>query len=334
MRNVVGIVLASFLGLLPAQAAEGLVSVDVALGDVSINKVPFLMAADNGIYERNGLDIHQFITPNAAEVARNSGVVVPPETVRADIDTAPIAVGGGSPTIYRAVHTGGIDRVVLATQEGVVKSHIIGKPELRSVEDLRGKRIGYSSTGTVTHVGLLSFAQVMGWEPGMDIILIERANTIGAILEDRVDATMASAMLVALAPEAGLNDVVDLEQYDIPLAGSGVMAERAWLAANRDTAARFVRSAVEAVAFMKRNRAAFDASLAKWFNITDDVTQERMYAAVMDFPNKPYPSVEGIRAMMEVYDSPQMRTRRAEEFYDSSFIEELDRDGTLDALYQ
>jgi NitT/TauT family transport system substrate-binding protein len=320
--------------LLPAHAAEDLVSVDVALGDVSINKVPFLMAADNGIYERNGLDIHQFVTPNAAEVARNSGVVVPPETVRQDIDTAPMAVGGGSPTIYRAVHTGGIDRVILATQEGVVKSHIIGRPEISSVEELRGKRLGYSSTGTVTHVGLLSFAQAMGWVPGEDIMLVDRANTIGALLESRVDATMASAMLVALAPEAGLNDVVDLRQYDMPLAGSGIMAERTWLAANRDTAARFVKSAVEAVALMKQNRAAFDASLAKWFNITDALTQERMYAVVMDFPNKPYPSVEGIRAMMAIYESPQMRTRTAEEFYDSSFIEELDRAGILDALYQ
>jgi NitT/TauT family transport system substrate-binding protein len=334
MRLVISLVLTSLLWASPGYAASGLVSVDVALGDVSINKVPFLMAADNGIYERNGLDIHQFVTPNAAEVARNSGVIVPPETVREDIDSAPIAVGGGSPTICRAVHTGGIDRVVLATQEGIVKSHIIGAPSIRRIEDVRGKRLGYSSTGTVTHVGLLSFARHMGWDPGTDIILVDRSNTIGAITGGRVDATMASAMLVALAPEAGLNDVVDLEQFNMPLAGSGVMAERAWLAANRDIAARFVKSAVEAVALMKQDRAAFDASLTKWFNITDAVTQTRMYAVVMDFPNKPCPSVEGISAMMEIYDSPQMRAHTAEEFYDSSFIETLDESGFLDALYE
>ena len=45
----------------------------------------------------------------------------------------------------------------------------------------------------------------MGWSPGTDIVLIDRANTIGAIIDGRVDATMASAMLVALAPEAGLS---------------------------------------------------------------------------------------------------------------------------------
>lgn len=341
MRTVFSILLATLIFSVPARAADGLISVDVSLGDVSINKVPFLMAADNGIYERNGLDVHQFITPNAANTASNNGVIVPPEYVSEDVETAPMAVGGAAPSMYRAVYHGGMDRVVLATQEGVVKSHIIGLSEISDVNDLRGRRIGYSSSGAVTHVGLITFAQHMGWTVGTDIFLVGRydnvgvrANTIGAILEGRVDATFASAMIFALAPEAGLKDIIDLTQYNFPMAGSGVMAERAWLAANRDTAARFVKSGVEAVAFMKQNRAAFDASLAKWFNITDGITQERMYAVVMDFPNKPYPSVEGIRAFMEVYDSPQMRTHTAEEFYDLSFIEELDESGFLDSLSQ
>ena len=56
----------------PVQSAERTISLDVALGDVSLNKVPFLIAADAGIYARNGLDVHQFITPAAAEVARKT----------------------------------------------------------------------------------------------------------------------------------------------------------------------------------------------------------------------------------------------------------------------
>ena len=53
--------------------------IDVSLGDVSINKVPFLIAADAGIYAKNGLEVHQYITPTAAAAARESGVIVPPE---------------------------------------------------------------------------------------------------------------------------------------------------------------------------------------------------------------------------------------------------------------
>src|SRR5215472_7046168 len=107
---------------LPVSAADKLVSLDVALGDVSLNKVPFLIAADSGIYAKNGLDVHQFITPGAAEVARNSGVIVPEQYVKRDVGNAPIDIGGGSPMIYRVANDPkGIHRVVLATTESIIK---------------------------------------------------------------------------------------------------------------------------------------------------------------------------------------------------------------------
>ncbi|MGH7554926.1 MAG: ABC transporter substrate-binding protein, partial [Longimicrobiales bacterium] len=255
-------------GAASSTPAEARVSVDVSLGDVSINKVPFLVAADAGLYAKHGLDVHQFITPNAAADARNSGVVVPQEYVRQDIAAAPIAVGGGAPMIYRAVHSGGIHRVILATHEAVVKSHIIGPPSIASADGLKGKRIGYSGTGTVTHFGLLSFVRKMGWDPQRDVTLVEGGSSLNAVTEGKVDAAMASVMLVAMAPSRGLREIVDLSEHQFPLAGSGIMAERAWLAANRDTAVRFVRAAVDAVALMKRDRAVVNAALAKWFNIT------------------------------------------------------------------
>jgi len=334
MRNALGLLLASLLCCASAHGAEILISVDVGLGDITINKVPFLIASDNGIYERNGLEIHQFISPGAAELARRSGVVVPPETVRENSDDAPILVGGASPSIYGAVYTGGISRVVLASLEDRVKGHIIASPDIHTIDDLRGKRFGYSNVGRAGHIGWLSFARAMGWTQGSDFTLVERASTISDIAEGRADATTASAVLVALAPEAGLNDVVDLQDYALPFAGSGINAERSWLAGNRDTAARFVRSAVEAIALMKTDRAAFDASVSKWLNISDAQTLDSMYAAALDFPEKPYPSVDGIGIIMEIYDTPEMRSRSIDDFYDSSFIEELDRSGALDALYR
>jgi NitT/TauT family transport system substrate-binding protein len=334
MRNAPGLLLASLLCCAPAHGAENLISLDVGLGDITINKVPFLIAADNGIYERNGLEIHQFISPGAAELARRSGVVVPPETVRENSDAAPILVGGASPSIYGAVYSGGIDRVVLASLENVVKGHIIASPDIHTIDDLRGKRFGFSNVGRAGHIGWLSFAREMGWTQGSEFTLVERANTISDILEGRADATTASAVLVALAPEAGLNDIADLQDYALAFAGSGINAERSWLAGNRDTAARFVKSAVEAIALMKTNRTAFDASVSKWLNIADTQTLDSMYAAALDFPEKPYPSVDGISMIMEIYDTPEMRAHSVEDFYDSSFIEELDRAGMLDALYR
>lgn len=325
----------SWFSLQPAAAADRLISLDVALGDVSLNKVPFLIAADAGIYARNGLDVHQFITPGAAQDARESGVEVPAQYIRADIGRAPISVGGASPMIYRVANdAAGIHRVALLTSEGTVRNTIITSNSIARVEDLKGKRLGYSVPGAVTHVAALQFAKHMGWDPGRDISLIGNGNSLNPLKEGRIDGALGSAMTFSMAPELNLKLLIDLTPYNFPVGGSSVLAERNWLRANRDTAARFVRASNEALALMKRDRPAFNAALAKWFNVRDAVVQERMYREIEEIPQKPYPTVEGIRVTLAFYDSPEMRKYKAEDFYDTSFMEELDRSGFLERLYR
>lgn len=323
------------LSVLSSRAADRPVSVDVALGDVSLNKVPFLIAADAGIYARNGLDVHQFITPGAAEVARDSGVVVPREYIKADIGSAPLSIGGGSPMIYRVANDArAVDRVLLATTESIIRDHIIASASIGSVQDLKGKRLGYSVPGAVTHLGALAWVKRMGWDPNKDISLIGNGNALNPLKQGREDALLGSAMLIAMVPEMKLKDLIDLTQYKIPVAGSSILAERAWLKSNHETAARFVKSAVEGIALMKTNKETFRAALAKWFNIKDRVTQDRMFEAAAEFPAKPYPTVEGIKNTLAIYDSPEMRKHKAEDFYDSSFVAELDKSGAIDRLYK
>src|SRR3954470_769880 len=234
-RVLIGCLLS--LAVIPSQAADRLIPLDIALGDVSLNKVSFLIAADAGIYARNGLDVHQFITPGAAQVARNSGVSVPAQFVRNDIGSAPISIGGGSPMIYRvSTDPKAIHRVALTTTESIIRDHIIAAPNIKSVQELRGKRLGYSVPGAVTHVGAIGFARQMGWEPGKDITLVGGGNALNPLLEGKEDALLGTGMLFAKASDSKLNDLVDLAQYKIPVAGSSILAEKNWLAANRDTA--------------------------------------------------------------------------------------------------
>jgi ABC-type nitrate/sulfonate/bicarbonate transport system substrate-binding protein len=333
-RVIVAVAL-SWLSLQPATAAERLTILEVALGDVSLNKVPFLIAADSGIYTRNGLDVHQFITPGAAQDAHESGVEVPAQYVRSDIGSAPISVGGASPMIYRVANdAAGIHRVALLTTEGTVRNTIITTNAIARVEDLKGKRLGYSVPGAVTHVAALHFAKHMGWDPARDISLIGNGNSLNPLKAGRIDGALGSAMTFSMAPELNLKLLIDLTPFNFPVGGSSVLAERNWLLANRDTAARFVRATNEALAMTKRDRAAFTAALTKWFNVRDPVVQERMYRELDEIPQKPYPTVEGIRATLAFYDSPEMRKYKAEDFYDSSFMTELDRSGFIDRLYR
>src|SRR6478672_1158976 len=94
----------ALLSVLPcvvsAQAQDKPLAVSAELGDVSLTKLPFVLAAEAGIYKRNGLAVKQYITPRAAELIRqSSGVIVPKEFVGTALGD--INIGGGSPTIVR-----------------------------------------------------------------------------------------------------------------------------------------------------------------------------------------------------------------------------------------
>jgi NitT/TauT family transport system substrate-binding protein len=319
-----------------AAAAQQNPTIEVSLGDVSLNKVPFLVAADEGIYARNGIDVHQFITIYAADKARSQGVFVPDGFVKDDeADDAQISVGGGTPMIVAATRdVRRIRRVIIATFEDRIVNHIVSSQEIASIEDLRGKRLGYSGDGAVTHLAALSFVKIMGWDPDEDISLFVHGNTPSAVTSGRIDAFVGSILVRSLAEQENLKDLVDLGPYDIPVAGSGLNAEPAWLAENRNLAARFVKSSVEAVALIKTDRQAFARAMARWFNITDPGTVDAMYSEVAEMTERPYPTIDGIRQTMEIYDSPEMRRFSAEDFYDSSFVAELDSSGFIDDLYR
>ena len=334
LRRLVFIATLLSVGISPAAAQERLIKLRVGLGDVSLNKVPFVAAYEAGIYKKNGLEVEQFITPSAADVARRSGVTVPEELIRAGGRDTPIVIGGGSPLIVRwTTDAQADDRVIVACTDPVVRWRIIARPDISNIEELKGKRLGYSGYGAVTHFVALALAKIMGWNPERDLSLMSGANTMDALKSGRVDAFIASELHETMALSAGYKILVDLAKYNIPNAGSGVNVSRAWLKDNPEATRRFIKSTVEMIALVKRNKQAAFNAMAKWYNVADPEKQEHFYREISNLPRKPYPSIEGIKKVMEIYNYHEMRKYQPEDFYDDSFVRQLDQSRYIDSLY-
>ena len=327
------------LVLAPARAAaERLISLEVALGDVSLNKVSFLIAADTGIYARNGLDVRQYITPGAArgraQLGRHRACAIRQGRHRQRADRGRRREPDDVP---RRQHANGIHRIALLTTEGVVRDTIITTQRHRaSVEDLKGKRLGYSVPGAVTHVAALHFAKHMGWDPNKDVTLVGNAQFAqSARRKAAPTGSSASAMTVAMAPEMNLKLLIDLTPYKFPVGGSSIMAERSWLAANRDTAARFVKASIEVARADEEGQGRVQCRARQVVQHQGPGRRRNACTReIEEIPLKPYPTVEGIKATLEFYNSPEMRKYKAEDFYDSSVMTELDRSGFIDRLYR
>jgi NitT/TauT family transport system substrate-binding protein len=316
-----------------AGAQDRLIPVTVELGDVSLTKLPFIMAADAGIYEKNGLKVSQFITPGAAQAVRGSGVTVPPENVKSIVGE--INIGGGSPTMVRMTSVATAPhRVILATTDNISRFHVISRADITQGADLKGKRIGYGSLGALDHLSMVLYLRTLGLSPERDVTMLSNGNGPQSIVKGLVDAFAGTDIALTQAKKIGLRDLVDLWPYHFLMPGSGVNALADWLPKNRDTAARFMKATVEAIALMKTDKQAAFASMTKWYGITDPVKLKAVYAQAKELPSKPYPSIEGLRVMQSVYPWREMVIHQPQDFTDPSFVAELDKSGYIDSLYK
>src|SRR5215467_6434940 len=212
--RISALLFAAVLAPMAAPAQDKLLPVTVELGDVSPTKLPFVMAAEAGIYRRNGLEVRQYITPNAAElIRRSSGLIVPKEFV--GTGTGDINIGGGSPTLVRMTSDARApQRIVLATNDPVSRFHIMSRPDITRPEDLKGKRIGFSVVGALSHYVLILWCRKMGLDPVRDVSLMASGMGGELIKRGRVDAFAADEIAVGEAIHQGYRDLVDTGVYN------------------------------------------------------------------------------------------------------------------------
>src|SRR5207248_1120616 len=128
----------------------------------------------------------------------------------------------------------------------------------------------------------------------------------------------------------GYTPLIDTAEWKAPIAGSGVVVNRAWLQkpGNRDKALRFLKAIVEAISMLKQDEQTAIQAMTKWYGMSDRERMRIVYLTGKDtMAAKPYPSVEGIKKTMELYNTHEMRRYKPEDFYDASLIRELDQSG-------
>ncbi len=318
---------------MPALAQNSQIHLRVSLGDVDITKIVGVVALEEGIYQKNGLDVDQWVTTGAAEVARGNGVIVPKQYVRGG--SADVGIGGGTPLVVSvATNAEAGDRVILGSLDHVVHWLVEASPGIKRLEDLKGKRIGYSGYGAMTHFIALELARRMGWDPVKDVALMSNAISVENLEKHQVDAFICPGMAMVELKARGIEPLADLGSWKAPIAGSGLVSTKAFVRQNPEAVRRWIKSIVEAIALMKRDKEVACRAMSKWYGVTDREKLSANYLVANTLPAKPYPAIDGIKKTMELYDSLNMRMHKPEDFYDDHFIRELDQSGFIDSLYK
>jgi NitT/TauT family transport system substrate-binding protein len=321
--------LAVLLGtLVAAQGQPNLIPVKVELITRAVSKTPVLIAYDRGIYTKYGLDVTLWLPP-----AEFPGAV---ETPAKRMEHPEFSVDGGVPMVTAILAGRGPRRLTIATTDCDVRFNIVGQKGMKSLEDLKGKRLGISNDDAMTGFIYRVLAKRMGWMPGKDFIVVERAQRFDDLKAGKADAFVADDRYMALARQEGYPVLADTSKWNQRIAGNGVRVERNWIMDpnHRDIAMRFLKGTIEGMAIYMNNREETLRVLAKYHGIKDRQVANGIYEEGLKMSRRMEPCVQGFKDMFVMGYPAVLQQYKPADFYDESFMQELEKSGFIDMAYR
>lgn len=317
----------SFFAVVGAGHAQNkpLKKIRVGVPSVSVANIIIFVTQEAGLYAKHGLDA-EVITMNGSGISSKA-------LIGGSIDIAPIA----TPTVINA-DLAGADMAILAhTMPGVVHALMV-KPEIKRVEDLKGKKIAVSTLGSLTDFLVRYIAKKKGLNPDRDLTLIQTggdSERIVALKSGVVDGAAMGHPGYGMAQKLGFSMLWDsAKEVDYPW--MEITTRRANIKADREKIMDYMKAHLEGIALFKRDANFGRKVIKKVLKINDDELINESYEIFSKrFIAAPYPNLAGMKTSFEYVAAtrPDVWKHKPEEFADSSFVTELVKSGYIKSLY-
>ncbi len=303
----------------PAPAA--LDRVQVAYASATAGFAAPWLAKEMGLFEKHGLD--------ATVTFIQSGPTLTQSLIAGELHFGEVAAPAPM-----AAHVEGAPIVWIAVSRRTPVFALMARPEVRGVDDLRGRGVGVTRLGTTTHTFAKLAMRSVGLDPERDVQMVGtggQAETVGALLNGRVAAGIMGPPGHLVAVQEGMHVLLDLTELGIRWPIGGIATTREQIAAHPERARRFLMAYSEAVHVIRTDRERGIAAMAHVTSTTDRAIAEQtweIHGKHFTFP--PYPEREDM--VVAVREELALLNPRAlevapEAFYDDRILRDLEREG-------
>ena len=248
-----------------------------------------------------------------------------------------VAIVGGEGPI-RAFLSGNTDFVFIGSVKNVLTHSIMGKPEIKRPEDLKGKKVGVGRIGGNSHY----FAVYGMRQKGMDLVrdtnFIQTGGapeTFLALTTGAVDAASLTTPQDTRAAFLGYNYVIDGRELKPPYVATGFVTLRSVIAKRPKVVSQFMHMMAESLKIMVTDRDLAFRLMARKIGLTDRKVFDAAYTAEMKVlePRLDIKPIAIQATLDEIAKTdPRAKQVKAEQLIDRRFLEEMEKDGTFDRL--
>ena len=245
-------------------------------------------------------------------------------------------VGGEGP--IRAFLSGNTDFVFIGSVKNVLTHSIMGKPDIKRPEDLKGKKIGIGRIGGNSHYFALYGMRQKGLDPLRDANLIQTGGapeTFLALSSGAVDAASMTTPQDTRAAFTGFNYVIDGREIKPPYVATGFVTLRSVIAKRPKVISQFMHMMAESYKIMLTDRDLAFRLMAKKIGLTDRKVFDAAYTQELKVLEPKLDIKAGaIQATLDEIARTDPRATKVspQQLIDRRFLEEMEKDGTFDRL--
>jgi NitT/TauT family transport system substrate-binding protein len=264
-----GILFALVLLAVPAQKlkAQDRISLGITTKTGSTG-LPFVIAEEKGFFKSEGL--------NAVSVVMQNQVVVNGVVARQ------VDYGGTFSNFVGAALSGLPVRIVMAVMDGS-DHYLVTSPNIKRVEDLKGKKFGISSFGGTPHSEAVMILRKYGMNPEKDVTFLQiggSSSRYTALDSGSIDAAMLVPPFNKLAAKRGFNEILSFNEImSIPLGGLTVHTQR--IKERPDEIVRMIKAMLKGVNYIRNNQADILSMMASRWGIKDADVREGIYRDIV-----------------------------------------------------
>jgi ABC-type nitrate/sulfonate/bicarbonate transport system substrate-binding protein len=296
-------------------AQKELPKLTVGYTPISGAALPFFIAVEEKIFQKHGFEVSPVFMGGSPLI--NSAILA---------GEFPIGYTGGGAVISSRLS--GSDLIAIASPLPVLTIDGWSKPEIKSISDVRGKRVGVTRFGASSYFSALSMLEAGGVRPN-EVTFIQNGGvgeSLAALMGGRVDVCMIGYPFGLNAKNAGFNLLFRPSQTEYGLFPTAVIAAReSWLkdAKNRRVAVDFLRALGEGQLLARQNATITKKALKKFTRSDDDASLQGSYEFYKDaFPPTLRVVEKAMANALKFVDHPKAKQADVKQSFDNSLVDE------------
>lgn len=309
--------------VLDASAQE---NIRVGLGSISLQSGLVHIGKDRGLFAKYGLNTEAIYIPGGST---NVQVLV-----SGNLDLSQLS---GAPGV--AANLQGADIVYFAGLLDKLNYQLIARPDIKSIDQLKGKKFAVSRYGSSADFGMRAMLKRVGIDPVKEATILQIGDEparIAAITSGNVDGTVVNAPFSSEAERLKLSVLADSVKMNVPFFNTGLLGSRRFLDKQDARVMNFLRAYLEAIKVLKTEREYSVKALAQFTRVSNvKALQEGYDYFVNQLANVPYPSAEAMQAVVaQIAESnPKARGIDAKNYVNETYLRRLEEEGFVKKLW-